>query len=154
MGIATVAVFSSADADAQHVRLADEAYPIGGPAPQESYLRGDAIIAVALRAGAQAIHPGYGFLSENADFADAVAAAGLVFIGPSGSSMRRMGSKAGAKELMQAAGVPVVRSEERRVGKECVSTFRSRCSPYHSNKKQLKTHTTSLETKTTQTIKQ
>src|SRR3546814_10990021 len=76
MGIATVAVFSSADADAQHVRLADEAYPIGGPAPQESYLRGDAIIPVALRAGAQAIHPGYGFLSENADFADSVAAAG------------------------------------------------------------------------------
>ncbi len=108
MGISTVAVFSSADAGAQHVRLADEAYPIGGPAPQESYLRGDAIIEVALRAGAQAIHPGYGFLSENADFADAVAAAGLVFIGPSASSMRRMGSKAGAKDLMAAAGVPVV----------------------------------------------
>ena len=108
MGISTVAVFSSADADAQHVRLADEGYAIGGPTPQESYLRGDAIIEVALRAGAQAIHPGYGFLSENADFADAVAAAGLVFIGPSAASMRRMGSKAGAKDLMAAAGVPVV----------------------------------------------
>ena len=108
LGIRTVAVYSQADADAQHVRQADEAWPIGGPRPQESYLRGDAIIEVALQSGAQAIHPGYGFLSENADFADAVAAAGLVFIGPSGSSMRRMGSKAGAKELMQAAGVPVV----------------------------------------------
>lgn len=108
MGISTVAVFSEADRDAQHVRLADEAYPIGGPRPQESYLRGDAIIAAALASGAQAVHPGYGFLSENADFADAVEAAGLVFIGPKAASMRKMGSKAGAKELMAAAGVPVV----------------------------------------------
>ncbi len=108
LGIRTVAVFSDADADAQHARLADEAHPIGGARPQDSYLRGDAIIAVALAAGAQAIHPGYGFLSENADFADAVAAAGLVFIGPPGHSMRKMGSKAGAKDLMAAAGVPVV----------------------------------------------
>jgi len=108
LGIRTVAVYSEADADAQHVRQADEAYPIGGPRPAESYLRGDAIIEAAKRSGAQAVHPGYGFLSENADFADAVAAAGLVFIGPSGASMRRMGSKAGAKELMAAAGVPVV----------------------------------------------
>ncbi|KFN48950.1 hypothetical protein P873_01220 [Arenimonas composti TR7-09 = DSM 18010] len=108
LGIRTVAVYSEADADAQHVRLADEAWPIGGPRPQDSYLRGEAIIEVARRAGAQAIHPGYGFLSENADFADAVAAAGLVFIGPSGASMRKMGSKAGAKELMAARGVPVV----------------------------------------------
>ncbi len=108
LGIRTVAVFSEADADAQHVRQADEAYPIGGPLPAESYLRGDAILEVARRSGAQAIHPGYGFLSENAEFADAVEAAGLVFIGPKAASMRRMGSKAGAKELMQAAGVPVV----------------------------------------------
>lgn len=108
LGIRTVAVYSSADADAQHVRQADEAWPIGGPTPAESYLRGDAILEVALKSGAQAIHPGYGFLSENADFADAVAAAGLAFIGPSGASMRRMGSKAGAKDLMAAAGVPVV----------------------------------------------
>ncbi len=108
LGIRTVAVYSEADADAQHVRQADEAYPIGGPRPADSYLRGDAIIEAARKSGAQAIHPGYGFLSENADFADAVAAAGLVFIGPSGASMRKMGSKAGAKELMQAAGVPVV----------------------------------------------
>lgn len=108
MGIRTVAVYSEADADAQHVRQADEAWPIGGPRPADSYLRGEAIIEVAQRSGAQAIHPGYGFLSENADFADAVAAAGLAFIGPPGASMRAMGSKAGAKELMQAAGVPVV----------------------------------------------
>ncbi|HJR73878.1 MAG TPA: acetyl/propionyl/methylcrotonyl-CoA carboxylase subunit alpha [Luteimonas sp.] len=108
LGIATVAVYSEADADAQHVRQADEAYLIGGPRPADSYLRGDAVIAAAKEAGAQAIHPGYGFLSENADFADAVATAGLVFIGPSGASMRKMGSKAGAKELMAAAGVPVV----------------------------------------------
>ncbi len=108
LGIRTVAVFSEADADAQHVRQADEAYPIGGPRPADSYLRGEAIVEVALRSGAQAIHPGYGFLSENADFADAVEAAGLVFIGPKAASMRKMGSKAGAKQLMQAAGVPVV----------------------------------------------
>ena len=108
LGIRTVAVYSDADADAQHVRLADEARHIGGPRPQDSYLRGDAIIQMARETGAQAIHPGYGFLSENADFADAVQAAGIAFIGPSAASMRRMGSKAGAKELMQAAGVPVV----------------------------------------------
>jgi len=108
LGIRTVAVYSEADADAQHVRQADEAWPIGGPRPQDSYLRGEAIIEVALKSGAQAVHPGYGFLSENADFADAVEAAGIAFIGPKAASMRKMGSKAGAKELMQAAGVPVV----------------------------------------------
>ena len=108
LGIRTVAVYSAADATAQHVRLADIAYPIGGPAPADSYLRGDAIIDVALKSGAEAIHPCYGFLSENADFADAVAAAGLSFIGPSGTSMRKMGSKAGAKDLMASHGVPVV----------------------------------------------
>ena len=108
LGIRTIAVFSEADADARHVRLADEAHCIGGPRPQDSYLRGDAIIDVARRTGAQAIHPGYGFLSENADFADAVQAAGIAFVGPSGGSMRKMGSKAGAKDLMAAAGVPVV----------------------------------------------
>ena len=108
LGIRTVAVYSDADADAQHVRLADEARHIGGARPQDSYLRGDAILEVAKATGAQAIHPGYGFLSENADFADAVEAAGIVFIGPKAASMRKMGSKAGAKELMQAAGVPVV----------------------------------------------
>jgi len=108
LGIRTVAVFSDADADAQHVRLADEAHHIGGSRPQDSYLRGDAIIEVAKRSGAQAIHPGYGFLSENADFAEAVEAADMVFVGPKAASMRKMGSKAGAKDLMAAAGVPVV----------------------------------------------
>ncbi len=108
LGIATVAVYSDADIDAQHVRTADEAFHIGGPRPAESYLRGDAIVEVAQRTGAKAIHPGYGFLSENADFAEAVERAGLVFIGPRASSMRRMGSKAGAKILMAQAGVPVV----------------------------------------------
>ncbi len=108
LGIKTVAVYSDADARAQHVLQADEAFHIGGSRPQESYLQADAVLEAARKSGAQAIHPGYGFLSENADFADAVEAAGLVFIGPRAASMRKMGSKAGAKELMDAAGVPVV----------------------------------------------
>ena len=108
LGLRSIAVYSEADADAQHVRLADMAVPIGGPRPQDSYLRGDAIIAAAQACGAQAIHPGYGFLSENADFAEAVTQAGLIYIGPSAASTRRMGSKAGAKTLMAAHGVPVV----------------------------------------------
>ena len=108
LGIQTVAVYSEADAGAQHVRQADLAYPVGGPRPADSYLRGDAIIEVAKRSGAQAVHPGYGFLSENADFAEACAQAGIAFIGPGADSMRKMGSKAGAKELMAAHGVPVV----------------------------------------------
>jgi 3-methylcrotonyl-CoA carboxylase alpha subunit len=108
LGIQTIAVYSEADATAQHVRLADVAYPIGGPRPADSYLRGDAIIEAAKKSGAQAIHPGYGFLSENADFADAVEQAGIAFIGPRAASMRKMGSKAGAKDLMAGHGVPVV----------------------------------------------
>src|SRR5436190_17686504 len=108
LGVATVAVYSDADADAQHVRLADDARHIGGSRPAESYLRGDAIVAAALSSGAEAVHPGYGFLSENADFADAVERAGLAYVGPRSASMRKMGSKAGAKTLMAAHGVPVV----------------------------------------------
>ncbi|MDP1669726.1 acetyl/propionyl/methylcrotonyl-CoA carboxylase subunit alpha [Phaeovulum sp.] len=108
MGVATVAVFSDADRGARHVAMADAAVHIGGPAPRESYLRGDRIIAAALASGAEAIHPGYGFLSENPDFVDAVAAAGLVFIGPSGNAIRAMGLKDAAKRLMAEAGVPVV----------------------------------------------
>jgi 3-methylcrotonyl-CoA carboxylase alpha subunit len=108
LGIATVAVYSTADAKALHVELADEAFAIGEPRPAESYLRGDVIIDVAKRAGAQAIHPGYGFLSENEDFAKAVEAAGLTFIGPTADSIERMGSKSAAKRIMEAAGVPVV----------------------------------------------
>src|SRR4029077_6172757 len=106
LGIQTVAVYSEADAAAQHVRQADVAYPIGGPRPADSYLRGDAIIDAAKKAGAAAIHPGYGFFSGNADFAEACEKAGIVFIGPSAESMRKMGSKAGAKDLMAAHGVP------------------------------------------------
>lgn len=108
MGIRTVAVYSSADRLALHVRMADEAYEIGPPPARESYLVQEKIIATAQRSGAEAIHPGYGFLSENAVFADAVKAAGLVFIGPSGDAMRQMGDKTAARHLMQRAGVPTV----------------------------------------------
>ncbi|MEO6968293.1 MAG: acetyl/propionyl/methylcrotonyl-CoA carboxylase subunit alpha [Rhodanobacteraceae bacterium] len=108
LGIRSVAVYSDADKNARHVRMADVAYPIGGPRPSESYLRGDAILDVAKKAGAQAIHPGYGFLSENAPFARACAEAGIVFIGPRPESIEAMGSKAQAKALMQKHGVPLV----------------------------------------------
>jgi len=108
MGIATVAVYSEADARAMHVARADEAYGIGPAPARESYLRADAIIDAALRAGAEAIHPGYGFLSENADFAEAVGAAGLIFIGPPPAAIRAMGGKAQSKALMAQAGVPLV----------------------------------------------
>ncbi len=108
MGVATVAVYSDADAASKHVALAGQAVHIGGSAPADSYLRGDVIIAAALKTGAQAIHPGYGFLSENPDFVEACTAAGLVFIGPSAKAIRAMGLKDAAKVLMQEAGVPVV----------------------------------------------
>jgi 3-methylcrotonyl-CoA carboxylase alpha subunit len=108
LGVATVAVYSDADAKAMHVGQADEAVHIGPSPATESYLRGDTIIAAAKATGAEAIHPGYGFLSENADFADAVAKAGLKFIGPSASAMRALGGKAAAKEIAIKAGVPVV----------------------------------------------
>ncbi|MCU9847134.1 acetyl/propionyl/methylcrotonyl-CoA carboxylase subunit alpha [Defluviimonas sp. WL0024] len=108
LGVATVAVYSDADATARHVAMADEAVHVGGPRPADSYLRGDAIIAAALATGAEAIHPGYGFLSENPDFVDAVEKAGLVFIGPSSAAIRAMGLKDAAKALMEKAGVPVV----------------------------------------------
>jgi len=108
LGIATVAVHSDADADAMHVTLADEALRIGKAPVAESYLLGDVIIEAAKRNDADAIHPGYGFLSENPDFVEAVETAGLTFIGPSASSIRAMGLKDRAKALMEAAGVPVV----------------------------------------------
>ena len=108
LGIHTIAVYSDADADAQHVRLADEAWPIGGPRPADSYLRGDVILEVAKKSGAQAIHPGYGFLSENTAFARACAAADVVFIGPKPESIDAMGSKAAAKALMENHAVPLV----------------------------------------------
>ena len=108
MGVRCVAVYSDADAAAKHVAMADVGVHIGGSAPADSYLRGDVIIQAALDTGAQAIHPGYGFLSENPDFVDAVEAAGLVFIGPSADAIRAMGLKDAAKALMVEAGVPVV----------------------------------------------
>ncbi|CUJ86898.1 Acetyl-/propionyl-coenzyme A carboxylase alpha chain [Ruegeria denitrificans] len=108
MGVSCVAVYSDADASAKHVQMADEAVRIGGAAPAESYLKGDLIIKAALDTGAQAIHPGYGFLSENPEFVDAVKAAGLTFIGPFADAIRKMGLKDAAKVLMEQAGVPVV----------------------------------------------
>ena len=108
MAIRTVAVYSDADADAKHVAACDEAVHIGASAPRDSYLRWDRIIAAAQATGAQAIHPGYGFLSENEAFAQACVAAGLVFIGPPASAIKAMGLKAESKRLMQRAGVPLV----------------------------------------------
>ena len=108
MGIATVAVYSDADATARHVMMADEAYAIGPAPARESYLVAAEILAAARRSGARAIHPGYGFLSENADFAAACAAAGIVFIGPPIEAIRAMGSKAASKALMERSGVPLV----------------------------------------------
>jgi 3-methylcrotonyl-CoA carboxylase alpha subunit len=108
MGIRAVAVFSEADANAMHVAQADEAYLIGDPRPADSYLKADVIIDVAKKSGAEAIHPGYGFLSENEDFARACEVAGITFIGPTPEAIEKMGSKSAAKALMQTAKVPVV----------------------------------------------
>ena len=108
MGVRTVAVYSEADRDALHVAMADEAVPIGPAPARESYLVGERLIDAARTTGAQAIHPGYGFLSENAEFAEACASMGLVFIGPPAAAIRAMGDKAAAKTLMEKAGVPVV----------------------------------------------
>ncbi|WP_116365944.1 acetyl/propionyl/methylcrotonyl-CoA carboxylase subunit alpha [Parahaliea mediterranea] len=108
LGIATVAVYSDADRDALHVQLADEAVHIGPPPARESYLLGERVIQAALDTGAEAIHPGYGFLSENAGFARACEAAGIVFVGPPASAIDAMGSKSAAKQIMEQAGVPLV----------------------------------------------
>ncbi len=108
LGVRTVSIYSDADVGSKHVALADEAVHIGPPPVAESYLNSEQIIAAALNTGAQAIHPGYGFLSENPDFVEAVEAAGLVFIGPSADAIRAMGLKDAAKKLMILAGVPVV----------------------------------------------
>ena len=108
LGLRTIAVHSDADAQALFVQMADEAYLIGPAPARESYLDAGKILAVAKQAGAACIHPGYGFLSENAEFADACAAAGIVFVGPPASAIRAMGLKDAAKALMEKAGVPVV----------------------------------------------
>nr|WP_315135191.1 acetyl/propionyl/methylcrotonyl-CoA carboxylase subunit alpha [uncultured Limnohabitans sp.] len=108
MGLKTVAVYSDADASAKHVQACDEAVHVGGSAPKDSYLRWERILQAAKDTGAEAVHPGYGFLSENEDFAKACAAAGLVFIGPPASAILAMGLKAESKRLMEAAGVPLV----------------------------------------------
>ena len=120
LGIQTVAVYSDADRNALHVQQADEAIHIGPPAPKESYLNVDKILAVAKQTDADAIHPGYGFLSENASFAAAVTSAGLTFIGPSADSIRAMGDKAESKIRMKAAGVPTVPGLE---GLESIGDF-------------------------------
>lgn len=108
LGMATVAVFSDADADSLHVQIADEAVHIGPPAAKKSYLNVAAILRAAEETGADAVHPGYGFLAENADFADACAKAGMAFVGPSGDAIRTMGDKVAARSAAHAAGVPVV----------------------------------------------
>ena len=114
LGIPTVAVYSEADRTARHVREADEAVAIGPAEARRSYLSIDALLAAARETGADAVHPGYGFLSQNGDFADAVSGAGLVFVGPPGDVHRRMGDKRASRRLMAAAGVPVAARLRRR----------------------------------------
>jgi acetyl-CoA carboxylase biotin carboxylase subunit len=115
LGINTVAVYSDADRTALHTRMANESYYLGPSPSSQSYLLSDKILEIAKISGADAIHPGYGFLSENADFADAVISAGLIFIGPTGDSMRKMGSKIEAKQTAKAAGVPLVPGTDERI---------------------------------------
>ena len=107
-GLGTVAVFSEADREAPHVLMADEAYGIGPPPAAESYLRIDRLVDVARAAGADAVHPGYGFLAENAHFAEACQAAGLTFVGPPPAAIRAMGDKTAARRLAREMGVPMV----------------------------------------------
>lgn len=116
MGLRTVAVYSECDRAALHVRLADEAWPVGPNPPRESYLRIDKLIDVAKRSGADAVHPGYGFLAENEDFAAACLDAGLTFIGPSPKAISLMGSKTAARQAAIKAGVPVVPGTEEPLG--------------------------------------
>ena len=108
LGLASVAVFSDSDRAARHVRMADEAVAIGPSPPRDSYLRADALIAAARAAGADAVHPGYGFLAENSAFAAACEDAGLTFIGPTSRAIALMGSKTAARDAARAAGVPIV----------------------------------------------
>ena len=123
MGIKTVAVYSDVDRDALHVRFADEAYCIGPPPARESYLIGERIIEVAKQSGAEAIHPGYGFLSERGAFADLCAQEGIVFIGPRGDVMRTMGDKVTARQTMERAGVPIVPGTTERLTDEAIARW-------------------------------
>jgi 3-methylcrotonyl-CoA carboxylase alpha subunit len=125
MGVATVAVYSDADANAPHVKACDEAVHIGGSAPGESYLKFERIIAAAKKTHAEAVHPGYGFLSENEKFADALDEAGIVFIGPTAATIRAMGSKSAAKDLMEKAGVPTTPGYQG--AEQSYETFRREC---------------------------
>ncbi|HEX2216979.1 MAG TPA: biotin carboxylase N-terminal domain-containing protein, partial [Xanthobacteraceae bacterium] len=118
MGIRTVAIYSDCDRSALHVRLADEAWPVGPNPPRESYLRIDTIVDVATRSGADAVHPGYGFLAENEDFAAACRDAGLIFIGPTPEAITLMGSKTAARQAAIKAGVPVVPGTEEPLGED------------------------------------
>ena len=131
MGIGSVAVYSEADRAALHVRMADEAHPIGPAPASESYLRVDKIVDTARKAGAQAIHPGYGFLSENPALPEACEAAGITFIGPPASAMRRMGSKTAARKLMSEAGVPITPGALCDTAEEAAAAAKNRC-PGHA----------------------
>ena len=108
LGLRSVAVYSEADSKSRHVAMADEAYLIGPPPSQQSYLKKETILEVAKKAGAQAIHPGYGFLSENVEFADLCAQEGVIFVGPPASAIRDMGIKSTSKIIMSEANVPII----------------------------------------------
>ena len=108
LGLRSVAVYSEADSKSRHVAMADEAYLIGPPPSQQSYLKKETILEVAKKAGAQAIHPGYGFLSENVEFADMCAQEGVIFVGPPASAIRDMGIKSTSKIIMSNANVPII----------------------------------------------
>jgi acetyl-CoA carboxylase biotin carboxylase subunit len=123
MGIRTVAIYSDVDRDSLHVRFADEAYPCGPPPARESYLVMDRILEIAKRCGAQAIHPGYGFLAENGEFVDRCEAEGIVFIGPSGQVMRSMGDKVTSRKTMDEAGVPIVPGTTERLTDDAIARW-------------------------------